>query len=148
MARTLADLTLKLSQDLSDLEARCTKKMDEVEEERDSALMEIADARKALENMGEVLAAAGATFDHVVKTTVFLQDIQDFKAMNRVYGEFFPAAPPARSAAQVTDCCSAIPTRTSSPSALPKPVSTRPNSSAAMTACSRRWCRTRLASTL
>ena len=59
-----------------------------------------AQARKALENMGEVLAAAGATFDHVVKTTVFLADMDDFVPVNAVYGEFFTGTPPARSAVQ------------------------------------------------
>jgi len=57
-------------------------------------------ARKALENMGEVLAAAGATFDQVVKTTVFLADMDDFVPVNAVYGEFFTGIPPARSAVQ------------------------------------------------
>lgn len=57
-------------------------------------------ARRALENMGHVLAAAGATFDHVVKTTVFLADMDDFAAVNAVYGEFFTGVPPARSAVQ------------------------------------------------
>ena len=60
-----------------------------------------AQARKALENMGEVLAAAGATFDQVVKTTVFLADMDDFVPVNAVYGEFFTGTPPARSAIQV-----------------------------------------------
>ncbi|NIP34198.1 MAG: deaminase [Thermoplasmata archaeon] len=59
-----------------------------------------AQARKALENMREVLAAAGATFDHVVKTTVFLADMDDFVSVNAVYGEFFTGTPPARSAVQ------------------------------------------------
>jgi len=59
-----------------------------------------AQARRALENMGQVLAAAGATFDHVVKTTVFLADMGDFAAVNAVYGEFFTGVPPARSAVQ------------------------------------------------
>lgn len=59
-----------------------------------------AQARRALENMGHVLAAAGATFDHVVKTTVFLADMEDFAPVNAVYGEFFTGVPPARSAVQ------------------------------------------------
>jgi 2-iminobutanoate/2-iminopropanoate deaminase len=59
-----------------------------------------AQARKALENMGEVLAAAGATFDHVVKTTVFMADMDDFVPVNAVYGEYFTGTPPARSAVQ------------------------------------------------
>jgi 2-iminobutanoate/2-iminopropanoate deaminase len=57
-------------------------------------------ARKALENMGHVLAAAGATFDQVVKTTVFMADMDDFVPVNAVYGEFFTGTPPARSAVQ------------------------------------------------
>ena len=56
-----------------------------------------AQARKALENMGEVLSTAGATFDQVVKTTVFMDD---FVPVNAVYGEFFTGTPPARSAVQ------------------------------------------------
>ncbi len=59
-----------------------------------------AQARKALENMTAVLAAANATMDHVVKTTVFLADMNDFAAVNAVYGEFFTGVPPARSAIQ------------------------------------------------
>jgi reactive intermediate/imine deaminase len=59
-----------------------------------------AQARKALENMGEVLAAADGTFDHVVKTTVFLAVMDDFVPVNSVYGEFFTGTPPARSAVQ------------------------------------------------
>jgi 2-iminobutanoate/2-iminopropanoate deaminase len=59
-----------------------------------------AQARKALENMREVLAASGATFDHVVKTTVFMADMDDFVPVNAVYGEFFTGTPPARSAVQ------------------------------------------------
>ena len=54
-------------------------------------------ARQALANLGAVLAAAGASFQDVVKTTVFLADMADFAAMNAVYAERFPAAPPARS---------------------------------------------------
>lgn len=60
-----------------------------------------AQARKALENMVAVLAAAGATTDHVVKTTVFMADMNDFLAVNAVYAEFFTGVPPARSAIQV-----------------------------------------------
>ena len=61
MARTLADLTLKLSQDLSDLEDRSTRKMDEVEAARDGALLEISPARKALEDRNRCLAKVKAT---------------------------------------------------------------------------------------
>ena len=57
--------------------------------------------RQVLRNIAAVLEAAGASLDTVVKTTVFLKDIGDFKAMNEVYAEFFAADPPARSAVQV-----------------------------------------------
>ncbi len=60
-----------------------------------------AQTRQVLTNMAAVLEAAGSSLSHVIKTTVFLQDIRDFAAMNAVYAEFFPAEPPARSAVQV-----------------------------------------------
>ncbi|MEG0876944.1 MAG: RidA family protein [Oscillospiraceae bacterium] len=60
-----------------------------------------AQARQSLKNVKAVLAAAGASLDHVVKTTVFLSDMNDFAAMNAVYSEFFPENCPARSAVQV-----------------------------------------------
>jgi 2-iminobutanoate/2-iminopropanoate deaminase len=60
-----------------------------------------AQARQALTNLQAVLQAAGTSLSNAVKTTVFLQDMGDFKAMNEVYAQFFPAAPPARSAVQV-----------------------------------------------
>ena len=44
--------------------------------------------------------AAGASFSHVVKTTVFLKDMNDFTSMNEVYAKYFTAAPPARSTVQ------------------------------------------------
>jgi 2-iminobutanoate/2-iminopropanoate deaminase len=60
-----------------------------------------AQTRQALANLQAVLESAGTSMANVVKTTVFLQDIGDFQAMNAVYAEFFPADPPARSAVQV-----------------------------------------------
>jgi len=57
--------------------------------------------RQALENVKAVLTAAGACMGHVVKTTVYLQDMGEFAQMNSVYAEFFPEQPPARSAVQV-----------------------------------------------
>jgi 2-iminobutanoate/2-iminopropanoate deaminase len=57
--------------------------------------------RQALENIQAVLEAAGSCLKHVVKITVFLQDIGEFSRMNSVYAEFFPDEPPARSAVQV-----------------------------------------------
>ena len=60
-----------------------------------------AQTRQALTNLAAVLEAAGSDPAHVVKTTVFLQDIGEFKAMNEVYATFFPQEPPARSAVEV-----------------------------------------------
>ncbi|HEY75653.1 MAG TPA: RidA family protein [Thermoflexia bacterium] len=60
-----------------------------------------AQTRQALENLKAILEAAGSCMRHVVKTTVFLQDIEEFARMNEVYAEFFPEDPPARSAVQV-----------------------------------------------
>lgn len=57
--------------------------------------------RRVLENLKAVLAAAGTDFSHVVKTTVFLQTMDDFVAMNEVYAEYFTEEPPARSAVAV-----------------------------------------------
>jgi 2-iminobutanoate/2-iminopropanoate deaminase len=57
--------------------------------------------RQALKNIEAVLKIGGACMNHVVKTTVFLQDIGEFARMNAVYAEFFPENPPARSAVQV-----------------------------------------------
>ncbi len=56
---------------------------------------------RVLENMRAVLEAAGLTPENVVRTTVFLTDLNDFIVLNEVYGEFFGAAPPARSTIQV-----------------------------------------------
>lgn len=57
--------------------------------------------RQSLLNVQAVLAQAGLTMENVVKTTVFLKDMNDFAAMNEVYATFFPADPPARSAVEV-----------------------------------------------
>ena len=54
-----------------------------------------------LENVKAILEASGSNLHHVVKTTVFLKDMNDFAAMNEVYGRYFTAAPPARSTVQV-----------------------------------------------
>ncbi len=61
----------------------------------------VAQAEQALRNVEALLTAAGATFDNVVKTTVFLADIADFNAVNEVYGSRFTEPYPARSAVQV-----------------------------------------------
>lgn len=59
--------------------------------------------RQVLENLSAVLRAAGSGIDKVVKTTVFLRSMDDFAAMNAVYGEFFADTPPARSTIEVSN---------------------------------------------
>jgi 2-iminobutanoate/2-iminopropanoate deaminase len=61
-----------------------------------------AQTHRVLQNLGGILAAAGAGFADVVKTTVFLLDMNEFTSMNGVYGTYFPAPPPARSTVQVS----------------------------------------------
>ena len=55
-----------------------------------------AEARQAFMNLRSVVAAAGASMDRVVRTTVFLANEDDFATMNALFAEFFPSAPPAR----------------------------------------------------
>ena len=55
---------------------------------------------QVLKNLGEVLTAAGASLNDVVKTTVFLADMNDFAEMNEVYGRFFGENKPARATVQ------------------------------------------------
>jgi len=57
--------------------------------------------RQALTNLKHVIESGGSALENVVKTTVFLKDMNDFQAMNAVYGEFFKSDPPARSTVQV-----------------------------------------------
>ena len=57
--------------------------------------------RQVMENLRAVLEAAGTDFSKVVKSTVFLGDINNFASMNEVYTEYFAVEPPARSAFQV-----------------------------------------------
>jgi 2-iminobutanoate/2-iminopropanoate deaminase len=61
-----------------------------------------AQTHRVFRNISEILKAAGATFDHVVRTTVFLTDMNDFSAMNEVYGAYFTAPAPARATVQVS----------------------------------------------
>lgn len=58
--------------------------------------------RRVLENIRAILEAAGASFDHVVRTTVYLADMNDFAAMNEVYATCFTAPAPARATVQVS----------------------------------------------
>ncbi len=60
-----------------------------------------AATRQSLENVNAVLSAAGAQMSDVVKATVFLTDMGDFSAMNKVYGEFFSDPFPARACIEV-----------------------------------------------
>lgn len=60
-----------------------------------------AQTERVLQNLTEVLAAAGSSLQRVVKTTVFLADMNDFAAMNEVYARFFGETRPARSTVQV-----------------------------------------------
>jgi 2-iminobutanoate/2-iminopropanoate deaminase len=60
-----------------------------------------AQTRQALLNLKAVLEAGGSTLENVIKTTVFLRDMNEFKAMNGVYAEFFTEKFPARSAVEV-----------------------------------------------
>ena len=57
--------------------------------------------RQVLINLQNVIEAAGSTLAHVVKTTVFLKDMNDFSKMNAIYAEFFGQNPPARSTVAV-----------------------------------------------
>ena len=59
-----------------------------------------AQTEQVLQNVSAILEAAGAGLDQVVKTTVFLADMDDFTAMNEVYGRFFGENPPARATVQ------------------------------------------------
>lgn len=54
-------------------------------------------ARRVLENLKGVLEAAGSSLDRVVKTTIYVQNIDDFATVNKVYAEYFSTQPPARS---------------------------------------------------
>lgn len=59
-----------------------------------------AQTERVLNNLSAVLQAAGTGLDKVVKTSVFLKDMNDFAAMNEVYGRYFKGEPPARSTIQ------------------------------------------------
>jgi 2-iminobutanoate/2-iminopropanoate deaminase len=61
-----------------------------------------AQTHRVFQNIGEILKAGGASFDHVVRTTVFLADMDDFAAMNQVYATYFTSPAPARATVQVS----------------------------------------------
>ena len=58
--------------------------------------------RQVLQNIQYLVEAAGASMGHIVKTTIFLSNLEDFKAMNEVYQTFFVLDPPARSCVEVS----------------------------------------------
>jgi 2-iminobutanoate/2-iminopropanoate deaminase len=58
-------------------------------------------ARQVMANLAAILTAAGSSLDQVIKTTIFLQDMSDFAAVNAIYGAAFGVTPPARSTVQV-----------------------------------------------
>jgi 2-iminobutanoate/2-iminopropanoate deaminase len=60
-----------------------------------------AQTRQVMKNLEAILVAGGASFASVVKTTVFLKDMNEFAAMNEIYGEFLGTAAPARSTVEV-----------------------------------------------
>ena len=62
----------------------------------------VGQTTQALKNIRAILTAAGLTPEHVVKTTIFLSDMDDFSAVNEAYGEFFHDDPPARSTVEVS----------------------------------------------
>jgi len=61
----------------------------------------VAQTERVMKNLEAVLAAAGMTFAHVVRTTIFLTDLADFAQVNATYGKSFPHDPPARATVQV-----------------------------------------------
>ena len=60
-----------------------------------------AQTERVLRNLSEILEAAGSGLGKVVRSTVFLKNMNDFSAMNQVYGKYFSSAPPARSTVEV-----------------------------------------------
>jgi 2-iminobutanoate/2-iminopropanoate deaminase len=60
-----------------------------------------AQTTQVMKNLSAVLAAADLDFGHVVKTTIYLASMDDFPAVNEIYGGYFSAAPPARATVQV-----------------------------------------------
>lgn len=59
-------------------------------------------ARRVMENAKAILAASGCTMANVVKSTIFLKDMNEFAAVNEVYGGYFPSDPPARATVEVS----------------------------------------------
>ncbi len=62
-----------------------------------------AQTRRVLENIKAILEEAGLSFEHVVKTTIYLKNINDFEKVNKVYGEYFTEHKPARATVEVSN---------------------------------------------
>ena len=60
-----------------------------------------AETQQVMENIGAILEAAGMTYTHIVKSSIFVKDLNNFAAINEVYGQFFTAEPPARETVEV-----------------------------------------------
>lgn len=60
-----------------------------------------AETKKVMENIGAILAAAGMDYSNIVKSSIFVKDMNNFAAINEVYGQFFTADPPARETVEV-----------------------------------------------
>ena len=60
-----------------------------------------AQTEQVMKNIASILAAANVSFDHVVRTTIFLADLNDFAVVNKIYGNYFKTPEPARAAFQV-----------------------------------------------
>lgn len=61
-----------------------------------------AETHRVMQNLGAVLSAAGMSFAHVVKCSIFLSDMNNFSVVNAIYGEYFQDAPPARETVEVS----------------------------------------------
>jgi 2-iminobutanoate/2-iminopropanoate deaminase len=60
-----------------------------------------AETQRIMENIGHILVAADLNYENIVKTSIFLKDLNDFVLVNEVYGSFFKENPPARETVQV-----------------------------------------------
>ncbi|PIV98475.1 MAG: hypothetical protein CO108_06270 [Deltaproteobacteria bacterium CG_4_9_14_3_um_filter_63_12] len=61
-----------------------------------------AQTEQVMKNLGAILAAVGLTYEHLVKTTIYLRDMEDFAVVNEIYGGYFDTAPPARATIEVS----------------------------------------------
>ncbi len=60
------------------------------------------ETHQVMKNIGEVLSAAGLNYSHIVKTTIFLKDMDNFPKVNSLYGSYFTSEPPARETVEVS----------------------------------------------